>query len=91
MLLRTVSDEMILTTRHTPRFEEETGYRSAAEEMRAFQDAYEIGREDAQDNEPAQICGKLPAQRSGYVFGYVGQVPSDAAYLKWINFGRPDA
>ena len=71
-------------------FFEATGYTSMEEERDAFRVGYEVGREDAKDNDPCKICGKLPAQRAGYAFGYVGEIEPNTAYGKWNNAGRPD-
>lgn len=72
-------------------FYEETGYSCMADEMRAFFDGYDVGREDAEDGDECKIVGKLPAQRAGYAFGFVHEVPPANAYLKWTSFGRPHA
>jgi hypothetical protein len=65
-----------------------TGYETLFEDEYAFLLGYEIGRDDAQDNDPCKICGALPAQRAGYIFGYVGEYDAKRAYSKWIRMGR---
>jgi len=67
---------------------ETTGYESLSEDEQAFQVGYEVGREDALENTPCTIVGRLPAQRAGYAFGYVGEINVHSAYKKWNRFGR---